>query len=97
MSNTPPLNHGSKSKPRKILLGKRPSESGSARPGPASKRRAATPHPERDHVSNPGPMSRNNENVGGQREDARARDFTERIPEASLADSSDEEVPEVNI
>ena len=90
-----PLNHGAKSKPRKILLGKRPSESGSARPGPASKRRAATPHPERDHVSNPGPMSRNNENVGGRREDA--RDVDERIPEASLADSSDEEVPEVNI
>ena len=94
MANTP-LNHGAKGKPKKILLGKRPpSQSSGPRPGPASKRRrAATPHPERDQASQPpGPMrskngaNRSSDNVRG-REDARGSE--RRIPEASLADSSE--------
>ena len=40
-----------KIKPRKIPLGKRPLQSGSSRPGPASKRRAAAPYPEEDQSS----------------------------------------------
>lgn len=114
VANTP-LNHGTKSKSKKILLGKRPpSESRSSRPGPASKRkRAATPHPEKDQVFHPspkkshlspkkshqGPKNNSGVNIGAtnrnsetEREREDAQDYTDRIPEAALADSSDDEV-----